>query len=757
MVIDRLSPCRCCCSAEGAVEKPTIKNHLARPILGLAAQYPLALPHPVNAVHPTWNSGLVFLSVALAVLAAYTSLKLASRISRANGSRWRWLAGGAVGMGVGIWSMHFIGMLAMSLPIVLSYDPMVTADSLLIAIVTSGFALQVASAKRYSAWRHLAGSLIMGSGIAAMHYSGMAAIRMVPAIHYDGRLVAASLLVAVLASYVALWLYYRARHSEFRALSLPRLGAALGMGVAIAGMHYIGMAAAGFDPGAFCSGGVVIEGGWAVVAISASAVSVLLVTLLTAFFNASLQYTSDRHRKVLAQTETDLHHKATHDALTGLPNRELFMALLQAATAADGRAGGALAVLALDIDRFKVINDAIGHDTGNALLKIVAKHLAGLLRGGDVVARTGGDEFLVLLRGVGSVELVSQIARRLLEGMRRTYEVDGHELCATVSMGASIYPLHALNAEELVSHADEAMYAAKQRGRDRLCLFSAETHVYTAGRLQLEADLRHAVARGELELYYQPQLHIGTGSIVGLESLVRWRHPVQGLVPPGEFISMAEETGQIVAIGAWVLDEACRQLAEWRDTGLPALRVAVNLSALQFQDAGLGAQVREALERRRLPPQLLEIEVTEGAVMGDIEQSARTLGEIRDLGVQIAVDDFGTGYSSLSYLKRLPINRLKIDRSFVSDLGASNESDSIANAIVALARGLRLQVIAEGVETLEQLECLRKLGCDEYQGFFCSRALPAAEIPAFVRNWEAASKAPSKPSAPVDAPLAQAV
>jgi diguanylate cyclase (GGDEF)-like protein len=441
------------------------------------------------------------------------------------------------------------------------------------------------------------------------------------------------------------------------------------------------------------------------------------------------------NRHSLERVNAELHRQATHDALTGLPNRSLFTDRLNQAMAHAARDQRQFAVLVLDLDRFKLINDSLGHGVGDQLLCHVAQKLKGVLRATDTVARAGGDEFMLILEDIEDRDGVALVAQKLVAAVGESCILAATELHTSPSIGISLFPVDGETAEVLLAHADEAMYAAKKRGRRTYQFFELGMEVFSHHRLQLENELRRAVAQGQFELHYQPKVDIVSGTMKSVEALLRWRHPERGLVAPGEFIPLAEETGLILPIGRWVLREACRQAREWQVEGLPFLRVAVNLSPVQFRQPGFLAVIRAALDDHDLEPRYLEIEVTESTVMSHAEGSIETLEELSRMGVIVAIDDFGTGYSSMSYLRRFPIDKLKIDRSFIHDLAGSADDASIVRAIISLAHSLRLKVVAEGVETPAQLEQLRALGCDQYQGFFMSPAVPAAEIAAFAKAY----------------------
>jgi diguanylate cyclase (GGDEF)-like protein/PAS domain S-box-containing protein len=432
--------------------------------------------------------------------------------------------------------------------------------------------------------------------------------------------------------------------------------------------------------------------------------------------------------------EETIRHLAYHDGLTGLPNRTLFEDRLTVTLAQARRKRRLAAVMFLDLDRFKVVNDTVGHAMGDRLLQSVAERLKALVREGDTVARVGGDEFTLLLPEVGRVEDAVDVAERILETLRDPWPVNGHEFHITTSIGIAMCPGDGEDAESLMRNADTAMYRAKDRGRDNYKLYAPAMNSRIAERLALENSLRHALERDEFVVHYQPQVNLETGRIVGVEALVRWQHPERGLVSPVEFIPVAEETGLIVPLGAWVLRTACAQSKAWQDAGLPPMRMAVNLSARQFQRRDLLDTVAAALAETGLAPEYLQLEITEGAAMQDVDQTLAILRELREAGVQLSIDDFGTGHSSLSYLKRFPIDVVKIDQSFVQDLTLDPNDAAIASTIIVMAHNLGLKVIAEGVETAEQLAFLRERDCDEMQGFLFSRAAPAPELDQMLRR-----------------------
>jgi diguanylate cyclase (GGDEF)-like protein/PAS domain S-box-containing protein len=432
------------------------------------------------------------------------------------------------------------------------------------------------------------------------------------------------------------------------------------------------------------------------------------------------------------RAEEQIKELAYHDALTGLPNRLLFNDRLAVAVAQAHRSSSRLAVLFLDLDRFKVINDSLGHSLGDRLLQEVGRRLQAGIREGDTVARLGGDEFILLLPGIGRAEDAAKVAEKILDMTKFPVRLEDRELFVTASIGISLYPDDGLDVDSLIKNADTAMYRAKEQGRDNYQLYTHAMNETAVERLALESSLRKALPGGQLVLHYQPLLDLGTGRVHGVEALLRWNHPERGLVAPSEFLSLAEITSLIVPMGPWTLRTACAQARAWQEEGHPALTVAVNLSARQFQQPDLVLQVRRALDETGLPPSSLDLEVTETHAMQNAEATIMTLRELKRIGVRISIDDFGIGYSSLSYLKRLPIDTLKIDQSFVRDITTDPDDAAIATAVIALAHTLKLRVVAEGVETQEQLEFLSARHCDRMQGYLFSRPLTAEECGAFL-------------------------
>ncbi|MES2871213.1 MAG: EAL domain-containing protein [Pseudomonadota bacterium] len=671
---------------------------------------------------------LVFISLCVAILASYTALDLTGRIATARGQAvYLWMGGGALAMGFGVWSMHFIGMLALSLPIELGYDLGLTLWSLLVAILSSGFALWLVSQPRLSTPQLAFGALVMGAGISAMHYSGMAALRMQPGIDYDPTLFGLSLLIAVGASAAALSIAFRLR-KQTPYVRLARGGASIIMGLAIVGMHYTGMAAASFPLGSFCGATVDgLSGKGLDNLVLVTSLAVLIIALLTSVFDARLETRTAALADSLTLANEELTQLALHDTLTGLPNRILLADRIGQAMSRVAEQGGCFSLMFIDLDGFKPVNDAFGHHLGDRLLREVALRLREQLRSQDTLARIGGDEFVLLVR-LSETDDAPQVAARQVNLLSKPFRIDEHDLQISASIGIALYPGSGQTGEELLMNADAAMYHAKGAGKNGYSFFDLSMNTNARRQLQLLQDLRQALEQQQFCLHYQPKFDASNGLAVGAEALLRWNHPQQGLLLPDRFIELAEKTGLIIPIGEWVLDEACRQMRTWCDQGYSHWRVAVNLSALQFCHAGLVESVVSALERHRLAANSLTLEITETTAMSDADASMTVLQQLSQMGVDLSIDDFGTGYSSLMYLKRLPANELKIDRGFVRDLEHDSDDAAIVSAIVALGQALGLRIVAEGVETDIQQSFLTTLGCDALQGFLLGSPQPAEQF-----------------------------
>ncbi len=664
----------------------------------------------MTPLHGHYNGWVVALSFAIAMFASYMALSLTSKIMRASGrSRLGWIAAGSIVMGCGIWSMHFIGMMAFHLPISVAYDVPVTVLSLVLAVLAS-FVAFAATAPAAVSWRRLGiGGLAMGAGITGMHYTGMAAMRLDGTITYDPAVWALSAVIALIVSYVALFLFMRFR--TVTGATGWRWACAALMGLAVCGMHYTGMAAASFvAPHGAAHGEGASNAAFLLVGVALTMSVILLVSWAAVYF--------DRHV---------LERMAYSDPLTGLANRHVLDRAFEERLAPE--AGGSLAVMFLDLDRFKTINDTLGHDIGDQLILQVSRRLQSGLVSGQTVYRLGGDEFLLLLPGCGREEAAA-VAERLLQELKQPYRIEDNMLYVTASVGISLAPDHARDRSALMKAADTAMYEAKHQGKNRYVVFDADLGDRMERNMRLEKDLRKAMALEEFFVVYQPQWHASKRRPIGMEALVRWKHPEMGVVSPVEFIPLTEESGLIIPLTQWVLREACREAEGWRRGGWGEASVSVNLSVRVFESRQVLEMVTGALQDAGLAPERLELEITESLLLYDVRGIVAQLEELRRLGVKIAMDDFGSGYSSFGSLDRLPIDTLKIDRLFIKESDASAKQ-AILQAIITMASRLRIEMVAEGVETEEQMRRLSESGCLVMQGYYYGKPME----PNALREW----------------------
>jgi diguanylate cyclase (GGDEF)-like protein len=670
----------------------------------------------------TYNFWLVAVSLIVAALASYTALDLTGRIAllTSSGLRHAWLAGGAAAMGVGIWSMHFIAMLALSLPIPLGYDFVLTGDSLAIAVVVSYFALLVTTRAQLTPLRLAAGSVLMGLGIAGMHYTGMAAMRMRPGINYQPAWFTVSLAIAIAASMAALLIARRLRDDAGRNVKRTRVGAALIMAVAISGMHYAGMMAADFPAGAICGAAKGVNTEWLATAVSLFTFAILIVTLMLSRFDARTTFLVS----AVSNLNGQIVRLATLDTLTGLPNRATLTERIETAIELARRRHNVFAILFMDLDGFKTINDSLGHSAGDQVLAAFAQRLQACVRATDTVARLGGDEFVVLSENLVARQDAGLIAEGVLERMREGVWSDNEPLQVMPSIGIALFPQDGDSVDTLLKHADAAMYEAKRAGRSTYRFFEASMNEAATRTLQIQHALHEALGAGYFALHFQPKFRGDSNDLAGAEALIRLNHPLLGVLAPLEFIPIAERSGQIVQIGYWVVRETCRQIRRWVDAGLPSMKVAINLSPRQLSQPNLVATVLEIVKAEQVDCDRIMFEITETVAMQDAPRTIEMIREFQTSGFEIAIDDFGTGYSSLAYLQRFRVKQLKIDRFFTNGLDDQGpEGTAIVSAIIALAHSLDMDVVAEGVETASQLGKLKTMMCDEMQGFLLGKPL----------------------------------
>ena len=630
---------------------------------------------------------------------------------------------GALALGAGLWCLDLVGLLALGTQSWGDTDVLILIAAFAVAVLDLMGMLAVFAGSEPSTARILAGSTAAAAGISATYWTTVAALGPVRATAGSIiRPLILSLALAFGAFTSAFWLRYRmGPQPSWLGLTAKAAAALLGA-AALLLMPVTAWQGLPFSFGVLGQGagaGRQLLG----VALGAAGLAVLAVTRIAVLYERRLAARTAQCARELEEVHTRLQYLATHDSLTGLPNWLLFKERLAQAVADTGRPERAIAVAVLDLDHFSSLNHSLGHGAGDWLLSEVARRVASVLRPGDLLARLGSDEFVVLIDSLAARVDAESVTRNILAELREPFSINGADVHVRPSIGVSVWPDDGRRVDDLLAHAEVAMALAKERGGE-VQFFQRGMTDSMHERMALENDLRRGLAAGEFELSYQPVISAKTGRIITAEALLRWRHPLRGVIGPSSFIPLAEETGLMIPLGEWVIREACRQAAAWQLGNGTQIRLAVNLSATQFRHQNLLDVIRSALEAHDLDARCLEIELTESAVMTNPEESVGVLKQLRKMGVTVAVDDFGTGYSSLSYLRRVPIDKLKIDRSFVRDLATSRTDESIVRAIISLAHSVGLQVVAEGVETEEQLACVRALGCDQWQGYYCCEPQP---------------------------------
>ncbi|WHU88278.1 putative bifunctional diguanylate cyclase/phosphodiesterase [Pantoea agglomerans] len=674
----------------------------------------------------TWDSVLICVSLIVVFIASFTALDTTGRVAVSRGWSARfWLLVGGIAMGIGVWSMHFIGMLAMMMPMMMRYDTRLTILSLLVAILASVLAFgQTVGGLHLTRQRLLRGTLILGAGVVVMHYLGMYALLIEPQPEWNALLVALSVLIAFAASGLALWLAFHLRQGDHH-LMLMRGLASLVMGIAIAGMHYVGMAAAEFSHSSMMQPHGVSNAGLAVW-VTLITLTILGITLLSSMLDAQLR--AARLATRLNRANQELRQLAMHDNLTTLPNRVMLEQQLDLAIKQAMLNEHRFAVIYMDLDGFKAVNDTWGHHVGDRLLVAVAERLCSQLSNTMLLVRLGGDEFVLMAEC--DISAARQLAQKLVKVISSPFELDRYVLHVSLSAGIAIFPLHGRNRQELLFNADAAMYHTKHSGRNGWCLFEPAMSAATQHQLELANDLWEAIEREQMRLFYQPKFCSGGTRLMGFEALLRWQHPQRGLLTPELFLPRAEKTGQIIALGNWVIGEACRQLRLWHNQGHSDWTVSVNLSALQFHQRDLLTILTQTLARNQLPGSALMLEITEAIAMRDPAFSQQRIRELQQAGVSVAIDNFGIGYANLLHLKDLDASELKIDRSFINCLRPGSEDATVVSAMLTLAQSLNLRMVAEGVETEEQQHLLTSLGFDALQGYLLGKPTPADRVEA---------------------------
>jgi diguanylate cyclase (GGDEF)-like protein len=681
----------------------------------------------------TTEAWTLALAACLAVLLSSTTLALAVQSSVARSRGVCVLLLSSLALGFGLWSMNFVQVLSIQIPGQASLGFSWPALTFAIAASACGCALLFIACREPDTAGITGSAFALAVGIEATH---CAAFDELPGelIMHEGLLwVGGSFLLVFVAFLAALWVWLTLRGDRsWKARAVRALTVAAGaLGLIGTNAHTLVQSRLLFSA---CCEDLASTRGLQMLAVAALGCAVLAIAQVIAIFSGALRERAARNARELEEVHARLQYLAAHDSLTGLPNRQRFKDRLIKAIADTERHGSAIAVVVFDLDHFSAINHSVGHGVGDWLLTEVARRVTGVISHSTTLARLDGDEFAVLVDNVAARLEAQTVATAILTAFKEPLRVNGIEVSLRSTIGVSVWPDDGRRCDDLMNHAEVAMAIAKERGGGQTLFFQpAMTHSLQE-RVALENDLRRALAAEEFELYYQPEISAKTGKIAAVEALLRWRHPTKGLLAPSSFIPLAEETGLMIPLGEWVLREACRQARAWQLELGCTFPVAVNLSATQFRHQNILQMIHSALTDAGLDARALEIELTESALMTDPEESAGVLKQLRKMGISVAIDDFGTGYSSLSYLRRFPIDKLKIDRSFIRDLTISRTDESIVRAIVSLARSVGLKVVAEGIESVEQLEFVTRLECDQWQGYHCCKPQPAARFEAMLED-----------------------
>ncbi|RTE07073.1 bifunctional diguanylate cyclase/phosphodiesterase [Paenibacillus whitsoniae] len=806
----------------------------------------------MDTLASTYYLPLVLFSILIAIVASFAALDLGIRIHRAKGyARYLWVSGGAFAMGMGIWSMHFIAMLAFHLSIPVTYDIAIVIKSIIPAILASWLALHLISKPTMRVSQVFVGATLIATGIVSMHYVGMDAMVMGATLTYNPFLWVLSVIVAYVVSLAALYLLYKVKQqSDSPGIFVKKLGSAVVMGLAVVGMHYTGMSAATFrQHGHEAMAVSTINNTLLAYLVGFGVLFILGVAFISTFIDRRFETQSlmserkfravvesandaiiltDNHGTIISwnkgvhaifgyeessimgkslltiisfgdqgeqeelismrlksaqligktcevqgirkdkaiipielsiglwtdegktyfscimrditerkQAEEKINQMVYLDPLTGLPNRHLLNDRLIHALDQAQENKQMIGIMFIDLDRFKYINDSLGHATGDKLLIEAAKRFQDCVSKFETVSRQGGDEFIILFPNTTSDEITKK-ARTIVRAFAQSFSIDDNELFVTPSVGISMYPGDGNDLDTLIKNADTAMYRVKELGKNSFQFYTPDMNDAVSKKMQLEIGLRKALERGEFQVYYQPQINVATGGIIGVEALIRWQHPELGQISPVEFIPMAEETGLIIPIGEWVLKEACRQNKEWQELGFPPIRMAVNISSRQFQQSNLIEVVSQTLKETGLDAKYLELELTE-SIIQDSKFAISTMQKLKGMGIFLSIDDFGTGYSSLSYLKLFPIDSLKIDQSFTRNMFENVKDAALVHTIISMAHNLDLKVIAEGVETQDQLAFLVEKQCNEAQGYLFSKPQNAEHISVLLRDQSSLS------------------
>lgn len=677
-----------------------------------------------------YNAGLVAISWLIGAVDSYAAFSVVGRLVRNRGVQWWiWLVAGALSMGLGVWSVHFVGLMAVEAAARPGFDPWMTACSALPAIGMSALVLTRLSRPDPTWSRAIAVGALLGAGLVAMLAVGMQALR--PAPLWSGAPLLQASAVAIGGGILAVVLGIRVGRCARSGQRLRlRLAASAVLGTAMVATHYVGTRGLHVEPGA---GGAHLLGAGLLGGLVAGLALVLLaVTLALATIQQRVQKHARRLDRALDEARRALAHQANHDALTGLPNRAYLMEMLDGLLPA--RENAPVALMFIDLDGFKTINDTLGHQAGDSCLRAVARSLRCSVRDRDTVVRLGGDEFVIVLERFKGMDNLERICRKILELVSRPVPVDGYSMAVSPSIGVALAPHDGDDAWSLLHKADVAMYEVKGTGKADFRFFQPQMLEQAHARQVLTRDLRDALEDGRLEVHYQPKWDFRTGSVAGVEALARWQHPERGEVPPSVFVPIAERTGLICRLGERVLAEALAQLARWDEEGTPIAYITVNLSLRELRDPGHAERLRALVEATGIGPERVRFEITESSVMRYPDETMQQLRMLSACGFRLLIDDFGTGYSSLSHLRELPVASIKIDQSFVRGSQHNPVDREITEAIVALARKLELETVAEGVETPALAAWLQEIGCDRAQGLYFGAPMRPCELSRYLRN-----------------------
>ncbi|WP_410753192.1 putative bifunctional diguanylate cyclase/phosphodiesterase [Citrobacter youngae] len=691
-------------------------------------------------LHVSWDPVLIGISFVVAFIASFIALDSAGKVaisSRRESTFWR-LSGGAT-LGMGIWSMHFIGMLAMKMSMPINYHFSLTAFSFLIALISATLAINIAiSGQTLSARRLIVATSLLSTGVVTMHYVGMVAIVEHVAIRWQFSLILLSVVIAIIASGIGLWLAFHLRQNTRRAL-INRLIAALVMALAIASMHYTGMGAA-----TFTHFGHTAHDGLSTLELSiwVCAVTLVILGIMLVISMVDSQLRTSRLADNLHQLNCQLEHQVHFDALTGLANRTQIDVCLQTCLRHSKLHQQHFALVFIDLDRFKIVNDTWGHHIGDQLLISSTQRIYNCLEDTMTLARLGGDEFILLVPN-SNREAISVLMTRIASAVKEPFTLFGHTIRVSLSAGSSLYPEHGSTLHELKVKADTAMYHVKQAGRNGWAIYTPEMEAIADTPPTFLQELSQALERNQFELWYQPKYTAGDRSLTGFEALLRWHHPERGILLPAEFLPALEETGLIITVGTWVLQQACSQLYQWESQGHTEWTLAVNLSPAQFEQPDIVDIVCNALAQYQLSPAHLTLELTESTALKNLKRSVEVLNAFADLGITVSIDDFGTGYSNILMLKSLPARELKIDRIFVKDISENSKNTKIVSTIIDIAHSMNMRVVAEGIETQEQETLLTQMGCGVLQGFLYAKPLPAHKIYDLIQTENATQVKPT--------------